>query len=232
MGKPPLILLHGALGAREQFAPLVPLLAGHLDVHCLDFNGHGGAPLRGDSFRIADFAQDVLDYLDQREIAEAALFGYSMGGYVACTLAAAQPARVTRVMTFGTKFYWDRDVAEREGARLDPVVIRAKVPHFAQALAARHTATGWEAVLALTRALLLDLGAVGGLRAPDVAGLQQPVRIARGDRDRTVTLAETEEMYQALPHGELEVLPATPHEFERVSAARLAASLSAFCVGA
>lgn len=228
MDKLALLLLHGALGAQDQFAPLVPLLADRFDLHRLDFEGHGAAPLRDRPFRMEHFATNVLDYLTAHDLAQADLLGYSMGGYVACTLARARPDLVRRVATLGTKFYWDPETASREVARLDPEKIRAKVPHFARALEARHPASGWETVLRHTRDLLLGLGETGGLRPADVADLALPVRICVGDRDSTVSLAETAEIYRALPQGQLEVLPGTPHEFERVAPARLAATLIDF----
>jgi pimeloyl-ACP methyl ester carboxylesterase len=230
MNRPALLLLHGALGARDQCAALAPLLAHTFDVHTVEFEGHGATPLRNRPFSMEGFAENVRDYLQQHAIARAYFFGYSMGGYVACALARTHPELVAGIATLGTKFYWDPETAARETARMDPQKIAAKVPHFARALAARHPAAGWEAVLARTRDLLLGLGEQGGLRPADVAGLAPRVRIGLGDRDTTVTLVESVEIYRALPRGELEVHPATPHEFERVSPARLAASLTEFFV--
>jgi pimeloyl-ACP methyl ester carboxylesterase len=135
---------------------------------------------------------------------------------------------VESIATLGTKFYWDPEIAEREAAMLDPQKITAKVPHFARTLAQRHAATGWEQVLEQTRELLRSLGRAGGLRPHDVGGIEQSVRVMLGDRDTTVTLSETAEIYRALPHGELEVLPASPHQFERVPMARLAYTLTQF----
>jgi pimeloyl-ACP methyl ester carboxylesterase len=228
MDKPTLVLLHGALGAGAQFAPLVPLLRERFDLHWFDFEGHGAAPLRGRPFRMEHFAENVRDYLRAHAIAQAHFFGYSLGGYVACVLARSHPDMVGSIATLGTKFYWDADTAAREVGRMDPQKIAAKVPHFARALAERHTAAGWEAVLAHTREQLLGLGANGGLRPGDVAGIAGRVRICLGDRDAMTTLAESSEIYRALPHGELEVLPATPHELERVPPARLAYTLHEF----
>jgi len=228
MTKPPLLLLHGALGSRATWTALVPLLEARFAVHCLEFAGHGATPLRRAGFSMAGFVAEVQAYLAAQGIAQAGLFGYSMGGYVACELARADPDRVAGIVTLGTKFYWDAETAARETGRLDPQKIAAKVPHFAQALAARHSAIGWEAVLGHTRDLLRELGATGGLRPADLAGLACCVRIMQGDRDPTVPLAESAEVAHALPHGELEVLPTTPHEFERVAPARLAATLTDF----
>src|SRR4051794_1738958 len=95
MDKPALLLLHGALGASDQFDSLVPLLAPRYDLHWLDFEGHGAAPLRGRPFRMEHFAENVQDYLRGRGLGPVHIFGYSMGGYVACTLARWQPELVT-----------------------------------------------------------------------------------------------------------------------------------------
>jgi pimeloyl-ACP methyl ester carboxylesterase len=228
MNRPILLLLHGAVGTSDQFAPLVPLLSTDFDLHLLDFEGHGSAPPLPRTFSIEHFMEDVLVYMRQHSIERAHIFGYSMGGYVACDLARAHPHVVESIATLGTKFYWDPEVAEREAAMLDPQKIAAKVPHFARTLAERHTATGWEQVLGRTRELLRSLGRVGGLQPQDVAGIEQRVRVMIGDRDSTVTLSESADIYRALPRGELEVLPATPHQFERVPMPRLAYTLTEF----
>ncbi|HEY0070057.1 MAG TPA: alpha/beta fold hydrolase [Chloroflexia bacterium] len=228
MHRPTLLLLHGATGAGDQFAPLLPLLSPAFDLHTLDFEGHGTAPLRSRSFSIPHFEENVLDYLRQHSIESTHIFGYSMGGYVALALARSHPHVVESVATLGTKFYWDPEVAAREVALLDPEEIAAKVPHFATTLAERHTGAGWEQVLAHTRELLRSLGQAGGMRPQDVAGIEPRVRIMIGDRDSTVTLSESADIYHALPRGELEVLPATRHQFEKVSMERLAYTLTRF----
>jgi pimeloyl-ACP methyl ester carboxylesterase len=62
----------------------------------------------------------------------------------------------------------------------------------------------------------------------DLRAIGQPVRIAVGDRDEVVTLAECAEACAALPRGALEVFPSTRHPFERVGVPRLAWSLREF----
>jgi pimeloyl-ACP methyl ester carboxylesterase len=228
MTKPDLLLLHGALGASEQFAPLIPLLEDHFTLHLLDFEGHGRAPVKERPFRIDHFTENALDYLDRGGIERTHIFGYSMGGYVACTLARSHPRRVVSVATLGTKFHWDEETAKRETALLDPQKIAAKVPHFAQQLTERHSAAGWEEVLTRTQDLLWSLPAQGGFGPGEAALIECPLRVIIGDRDSTVTQEETRSIFNALPRGEMEVLPGTPHAFERVSTSRLAYSLIEF----
>lgn len=228
MLKQNLLLLHGALGASEQFALLASLLSDRYNVHSFDFEGHGKASFRDRPFRMEHFAENVRDHMEQHAIERTHIFGYSMGGYVAMTLANTHPLLVQSIATLGTKFYWDSDIAAREVALLDTEKIAAKVPHFARALAERHTAAGWETVANCTHALLMHLAEQRGLRAEDVAHIKQRVRVIIGDRDSTVSLTESVEIYRALPNGEMEVLPATPHQLEKVSLGRLAFSLAEF----
>ncbi len=118
-----LLLLHGALGASDQFAPLLPLLARHFTVHTLDFEGHGPAPLRNRPFRIQHFAENVIDYLDAHRLNAIDLFGYSLGGYVALYLARTQPDRVSGVFTLGTKLQWSSDLKEACSASNLPFMV-------------------------------------------------------------------------------------------------------------
>jgi pimeloyl-ACP methyl ester carboxylesterase len=228
MSDTPLILLHGALGDAEQLAPLAGRMSGTRRVVVLEFEGHGTTPLRGRPLRIESFAAAVVDAMDRGGIERADLFGYSMGGYVALFLAAMAPDRVARVATLATKIAWTPDVAVRESAMLDAAVIREKVPRFAAALAARHTATGWDVLLSHTAELLHELGERPRVTNELLSAVTQPVRIAVGDRDATVTLEECASAARQLPNGELEVYPRTAHAFEKAPLDRVVASLTDF----
>lgn len=224
----PLLILHGALGASSQFAPLLPLLDGTFDAHTLDFSGHGGAPLGDEPFSIGLFARQVEGWIEREGLTAVDIFGYSMGGYVALTLARRRPDLVGRIFTLATKFRWDEEIAAREVGMLDPRKIEQKVPRFAEELKQRHAPLDWEMMLARTGQMMLELGRGNGFAAGELEEIAQRVRVAVGDRDAMVTLDETVEVYRRLPKGELLVLPATPHPIERVSASRLASELAEF----
>ena len=226
-----LILLHGALGDVGQLAALAERLAPARRVVRLEFEGHGTTPLRDRPLRIESLALSVLEAMDRTSIARADFFGYSMGGYVALQLAARAPDRVSRVATLATKLSWTPEVAERECAMLDAATIRGKVPRFAEALEARHTGAGWEALLSATADMLRDLGGRPRLTDDVLASVLQPVRIAVGDRDTTVTIEECVRASRRLPNGELEVHPRTPHPFEKAPLDRVARSLAEFFAG-
>jgi pimeloyl-ACP methyl ester carboxylesterase len=97
-GGPPLLCLHGWLDNAASFAPLAPALAG-FDVVALDLPGHGASAHRspGYDYAFVDWIHDVLDALDALGWDSANLLGHSMGGAIACAVAAAAPARVRRL---------------------------------------------------------------------------------------------------------------------------------------
>ena len=222
------VLIHGALGARDQCAPLAAALAALGPLHLPELEGHGATPSAVRPFRVAHFASNVLDSLDAAGVESAAFFGYSLGGYVALWLARHHPARVRRVMTLATKLRWTPALAEREAAMLDVPVIRENVPRFAAQLAARHGEEPWAEVVDATREMMQWMGSSPALGGDDLRAITVPVRLVVGDRDATVSVDECAEARALLPNGELEVLPATPHPFERVPLPRLARSALEF----
>lgn len=226
MANPDLLLLHGALGSAAQFDALIPSLTAHLTCHTLDFLGHGLTPQaqgsRVTTFRIEDFAKQVLGWLDRQPIATIDVFGYSMGGYVALYLAYTQPERIGRILTLGTKVLWTRDDAAKEIQSMDPDAIVAKVPHFARTLEARH-AVPWRIIVHHTSKMIGALGKANLLSEDVLRSIPHPVRIAVGDRDATVSAEEAVQVYRCLPKAQLQVLPGAPHPLEKVGADRLAA---------
>jgi pimeloyl-ACP methyl ester carboxylesterase len=220
--RPHLLLLHGALGASDQLAPLAARLGDGYRVHTLDFEGHGAAPDAGRPYRIEHFDENVRDYLDAQGLTAPHVFGYSMGGYVALHLARHQPGRLGRIITLGTKLLWRADEVQRELALLDPDRIEAKVPRFAEALRRRHGAERWRQVLARTAEMMAWMGDHAPLGAADLAALHQPVRLMVGDGDTTAGVEDTVGVFRLLPGAQLAVLPGTPHPLERVDPDRLA----------
>lgn len=95
---PKLLCLHGWLDNAASFVPLAPHLARH-DWVALDLPGHGGSDHRapGYDYAFADWLHDVLDAMDALGWECPDLLGHSMGGAIACTLAAAEPDRVRRL---------------------------------------------------------------------------------------------------------------------------------------
>ena len=212
-----LLLIHGAMGSASQLLPLERALDGSHTVHSVELEGHGNTPASHDQFSFDRFAANVRDFMTAHSIERTAIFGSSMGGYIALKVAAESPELVTSVITLGTKMRWSPEIAKVETSRLVPAKIREKVPAFAVLLSRRHRGIpgGWEKMLARTTALMTELGAAPPIDSSVLSGIRQPVRMMVGDRDAIVSIEETASTVKDIPNGELAVLPNTPHPLEQ-----------------
>jgi pimeloyl-ACP methyl ester carboxylesterase len=226
MEKQDLLLLHGALGSKNQFDPLVALLENDFEIYTMDFSGHGEAH-PAHEFGIITFANEVLDELAKWDIDKINIFGYSMGGYVAAYLGLFTN-RINKAYTLGTKFLWTSAYAEKEVQKLIPEKIIAKVPAFAEELQTRHKANDWKELLNKTRQMMLDLGMFNLMTLDMIRGIKSDLCIGLGDMDNTVTVEETISVYNALPKGSLSFFPKTKHPIEQVNTFLLAESIKEF----
>ncbi len=211
----PILLLHGAMGASDQLFEMKRLLSANHEVHLFDFPGHGGKSLPAAPFSIPSFAASLLDMMKQQELQEVNIFGYSMGGYVAMYLAKYHPTVVNRIVTLGTKFHWDAEIAEREVKMLDPETIERKLPAYAQILHQRHHPIDWREVLDRTAKMMMELGRNNVLKLNDYQTIDKKVLFLLGDRDKMVTVDETVDVYKATPNAKLGILPGMPHPIEK-----------------
>lgn len=94
---PPVVFLHGLLGAGQNFGAIQKALAPAHRVLALDLRNHGGSP-HAASMSYPEMAADVAETLGALGATPATVIGHSMGGKVAMALALAQPRMVTRLV--------------------------------------------------------------------------------------------------------------------------------------
>lgn len=86
----PLFILHGLLGAMDNWRSQAKLLSQSRPVYTLDLRNHGNSPhLKGMSYR--EMYEDVIQLAEHINIKNFHLLGHSMGGKVAMQLALARP---------------------------------------------------------------------------------------------------------------------------------------------
>ncbi len=226
-----ILLLHGAIGAATQLFPLQRVLEQNYRVFIMNFSGHGGQAGNGESFAIATFATDVLNFLGANKIDKISILGYSMGGYVAMYLAKHHAERIDKIITLATKYNWDETIATKEVQMLNPEKISQKLPAFAETLQQRHAPADWKSVLNETAAMMLEMGKDNPLKTEDYAAIQHQALIMLGDRDKMVTLEETVAVYKALPNAQLCVLPYTQHPIEQINVPMLLGIVDKFLKG-
>ncbi len=223
-----LLLLHGALGASVDFDGLIPHFPAHWEIHRLDFVNHGNGPFTDDPLSIAAFGGQVSEYIDIHNLNDVHIFGYSMGGYVACWLARRESERIKAIYTLGTKFIWSPESATAETTKLDPRIILSKVPEFAEALNNKHLTVNWQLLLSQTANLMTGLGAHPALQLEDYSQIRLPVVVARGEFDKMVPEIEQQQVVDALANGMAETLAQTAHPLQQVNPVLLVERLKAF----
>jgi pimeloyl-ACP methyl ester carboxylesterase len=203
----PLVLLHGGLMTIGlNFGPLLEPLAASRQVIAVELQGHGHTADTGRPMTIGALAGDVVALLDHLGIAEADLFGFSLGGLVAFAVALAAPARAGKLIAASADPHRPpgRESAPLSQDRLptpadfqewrDAYDAVAPDPAHFDEFAARNSATvhqfpGW----------------TGELRA-----LHAPTLLIFGDRDFS-PLPDVAELLGLLPDAQLAVLPGTTH---------------------
>ena len=222
-----ILLLHGAIGSKDQLQPLKIILEHEFVVHTINCSGHGGEAFACE-FSIPRFASEVARHIEENQLSTLHIFGYSMGGYVAMYLALTKPQLVKSITTLATKFYWDETTAAKEVKMLDPDIIETKLPGFAAQLQQRHHPNNWRKVLAETSGMLQSMGKENPLTGAAYGTIKTPALIMLGDRDKMVALDETLSVYKSLHNAQMAVLPGTPHPLEQVDMEQLAFQIRRF----
>lgn len=98
---PPLLLLHGNGEDGSYFKHQTDYFARRYTVYAIDTRGHGKSPRGTAPFTISQFAEDLLEFMDEHDMARADILGFSDGGNIALTFALAHPERIRRLVLNG-----------------------------------------------------------------------------------------------------------------------------------
>ncbi|MCA0428977.1 MAG: alpha/beta hydrolase [Bacteroidetes bacterium] len=215
-----IILLHGAIGAADQLIPLEnELTKQNFKVFKFSFSGHGNTPFNND-FSIKQFAKELELFISENNLIQPAIFGYSMGGYVALYLATQMPMLIGNIITLGTKFNWTEEIAKKEIQLLNPQTIIEKVPKFANALQQRH-GDCWINLLNKTSQLMVELGQTNLLNEDNLNQINNKVILGLADNDNMVTDEETTSVFKTLKNAQRFYLKNTKHQIESVNVTEL-----------
>lgn len=95
--QPALVVAHGLFGSLDNLLAVSKRLEDSFEIHLLDMRNHGQSP-HSEEMSYRAMADDVLAYMDDRGLEQAALLGHSMGGKILMQLALDYPSRVTALI--------------------------------------------------------------------------------------------------------------------------------------
>ena len=93
----PLIILHGLLGSLDNWQTIAKHFSTHFTVYVIDQRNHGRS-LHTAEFSYKLLVDDLLEFMQQHNIARANIIGHSMGGKVAMRLALEHPDKVEKLI--------------------------------------------------------------------------------------------------------------------------------------
>ena len=89
----PLVMLHGGAWRWQEYLSLIPSLGRRWHTYAVDLRGNGRSGWVPGRYRLADFADDNTEFVEQLN-APAVLVGHSIGGVIALMVAARRPDKV------------------------------------------------------------------------------------------------------------------------------------------
>ncbi|WNB93000.1 alpha/beta hydrolase [Bacillus sp. NEB1478] len=100
------VLVHGFLSSTISFRKLLPYLTEYYNVIALDLPGFGQSE-KSTTFiyRLCNYGQLIIDFLDKLNIKDAILIGHSMGGQISMHAAKKAPARIGKLILLGCCSY-------------------------------------------------------------------------------------------------------------------------------
>ena len=213
------VLLHGGLSKTSSWDYiLVPALEDDFHVFGYDRAGHGFTGDKHGSLHFEFQRDEAIAYLEDVVKEPAHLIGYSDGGIIALMVAISRPDLVKSIVAIGANYHFDAplseftdvEVSEEEQAEYN--LISPDAPHTLLEKKNRMNEI-WktEPDIALS----------------DLATIQCPVLVLAGDDD-VIKHDHTISLYEALPLGQLAIVPGTSHGVVKEKPALMMANIMQF----
>jgi len=197
---PPLILLHGGLGAGAMFNDILPLLSKNRRVITVDLQAHGRTADIDRPISFDGMAGDVAALIKELGIQKTDLRGYSMGGGVALRTAVQHPELVRKLVLVSIAFTRDgwypeiqAGMSQVSAAAAEPM---KQTPMYQMYAHLAPKPADWPVLLTKTG----DMFRKDYDWSKDVAGIKTPTLLVFGDAD-AVRPAHAVQFFELLGGG-------------------------------
>ena len=213
------VLLHGGLSKTSSWDYLmVPPLEDEFHVFAYDRTGHGFTGDQPGSLHFEFQCQEAIAYLEDIVKEPAHLIGYSDGGIIALMVAIKRPELVKSIVAIGANYHYSaplKDFLEARVSEEDQAeynLISPDAPH-----------TLLEKTIRMNEIWKTE----PDISLSEIASIQCPVLVMAGDDD-VIAHDHTISLYEALPLGQLAIIPGTSHGLVKEKPALLIAVIMQF----
>jgi len=236
---PPLLLMHGNEADHAMFDALAEILADGFTVVAYDQRDCGQTDNLAEAYTLADLGDDAAALIAALGLSRAHVYGSSLGGLVAQSLAARHPDRVDRLVLGNT---WQAGI---NPAELNPEGIRQLASYRADlaANAAKIAEFFFPPAFIAERPSIIEMFRGGGRSEDkrarrgaviaqtgraDLSHFPRPVLLITGSEDRVIPPAATAALAGTIPGARLVTLDGIGHAGAIQAPERVAAVIAGF----
>lgn len=235
----PILCLHGHPGSSKTMSVFTDVLAQKYRTIAPDLRGYGQSPAKG-KFQMQDHVNDLLSLLDEYQIEQCLLLGWSLGGILGLELALKKPDRFSGLIMVASAAYplsnhppvspldlaytgisglinyfkpgWEWNINTLAKRSLFRYLLAQHTNEAYSYLAKQGVPAFFKTSLAANQALSQEIR-LGYNRLADLTQLQIPCLILAGECDRHITAQSSEKTASLLPNCQYLCYPNTAHLF-------------------
>jgi len=206
----PLVLLHGGGSTiQTSFGRILPLLAQHRKLICVELQAHGHTGDRNAPLSFEQDADDVAALLGNLHISKTDIFGFSNGGNTALQIAIRHPQLCNRIIAGSVLLKRNGTLPQFWEFMKNGTFDQMPQPYKDAFLAATPDSTRLHTLFEKCRDRVLHLTDVSD---DALRSVQVPVLLVNGDAD-VATAAHVVAVSRLIPHCQLAILPGGHGEY-------------------
>ncbi len=219
----PMLFIHGYNDSMRVWDLLRPYLPTDKRQIYVSLRGYGDSDKPESGYEMSDFMDDIVEFIEQRELSNIILLGHSMGGFISHQLALEYPQYVQKLVLIGTAPTGassetiggtDGDEIDRLTDPVDPDYIRFAQTEQIMSPVDSDFIEGFLYETAKAPARVWQLAMKGMItedHSDQLKNIQVPTLILFGDGDIFFNRDEQQQFLDAIPDSKLIVYPGVGH---------------------
>lgn len=202
-----LICIHGAFGNSQETKQIISEYIPGVSLIHYALPGHDTQAELLENYSWSKIMTDFEAFLEIH--GPAYIFGFSLGGYLAISQALKDPKNIKGIIALGTKFSWNKTIAENEIKNLNLEQLK-KIEPFYEHLNKLHGAN-LSNISKATKKLINLLGENPLINEDNIKELKVPLRVVRGAKDKMVGAEESLKIVSNAPSAKYFEIPSFIH---------------------